>query len=150
MAEISEKKRIKIADLATCSGIINPFYLRWVGPYSWDELFDTHQIYGGNTTSQGVATVNYDTIAQGTQRISKTMNRYAVRTVELFRQNLSTQRIQGLETLYHTIRAQRWLGGENWEDIIIPDGQYTLYDNSGENHEFKVKVQLQPTFTKVS
>ena len=148
MAAISEVKKIIIR--RDCTAIENPFLIRWWHPLGLDQwLFDSRQIIGANTTSAGEVQPVFDSIGPTTTRISKPLDWGHFETVELFTDHLTTNQIKGLVSLYESTRIQRWISGDEWEDLRLRPGQAVGYDTQAKLHSFSIKLERQPTFTKI-
>ena len=141
MARITEKLRINIDHCDYTS----PFYVAWVNDRGgWDFwLFAKAQEWGGNVNREEDYEPYFPNLSTATTN-TRTLLTTAQKAVTVFAENVTTQEIQGLETLIQSPRVY-WYDGTNWQEIRPNKSSYNLYATDGNMHSFSLSFNLART-----
>ncbi len=137
----------KVIELRACT-FENPVYLCWKNTLGgWDFwLFHTHQRVQLKTKSLGDALVPLNDPQYATTE-RRSLGKTAEREIRIGAEGLTRDQIDGLAELLHSPKVLRHLGGDDWEEVQVQDGSFTLYETDRGLHDLELEISLQMTQT---
>ena len=141
MARITEKIRIRVDRCEPSS----PFYVAWANNRGgWDFwLFDVAQEWGGSVSRSSIYQPYFSNLSTATTN-SRALITEARQSVTCFAENITTQEVDGLETLLYSPRVY-WLKDKTnnlWQEVIPDVGSYNKYATDGDFHDLTIRFRL--------
>jgi len=128
--------------------LTSPFYVGWVNDLGGVDffMFSKAQAWGGNV-NRGNEYEPYFPSLSVTTATRRNLTTNAVRRVQVYAEQITTQQVIGLESLMQSGRVY-WLSdvaNNKWQEVIPMQSSYDLYETDGVLHSLTIDFELPRT-----